>query len=350
MRRIHLSWNPGRAFAALSVLGALAIPAHAHAQGALTPLGITRGPDGNVWFTEAGGNAIGRITPSGKITTFHLPSPDRGPQLITAGPDGNLWFVEFNVNRIGRITPSGKLTEFRAPTDLDPTITTPAAYLGGITAGPDGNIWFTEGEDNRICRMTLSGKVTIFTLPASPDVSSDAIHNAGAIVNGPRTGPAHGALWFTDNQAGDIGRITTDGKVKEFEVRAGADSLVGLAAGSDGNLWLSDSKANVIQMVQPDGTIPAYGTNGKPTDFNATSPIGVTAGPGGTMWYAAPGDNAIGRITLSTSGQQVYTLPNDGSAPAFLTAGADGNIWFTESAADAIGRITPHGVVREFAL
>ena len=27
------------------------------------PWGITAGPDGNLWFTEAGGGKIGRITP-----------------------------------------------------------------------------------------------------------------------------------------------------------------------------------------------------------------------------------------------------------------------------------------------
>jgi streptogramin lyase len=344
MRLLHLPRNPCHVLAALAVLVALALPSPAHAQGTLSPFGITRGPDGNVWFTEAGGNAIGRITPAGKVTTFHLPLPNRGPQLITAGPDGNLWFVEFTVNRIGRITPAGKLTEFRVPTDLDPTITTPAAYLGGITAGPDGNIWFTEGEDNRICRMTLSGKVKIFTLPVAPVASADAIHNVGAIVAGPRTGPAHGALWFTDNQAGNIGRITTDGKVKEFEVRSGADSLFGLAAGPDGNLWVSDSKAGVIKMIKPDGY------DGLPSDYGATNPFGIAVGPDGNIWFAAPGDNAIGRITLSTGSQHEYTLPTDGSNPVFITAGADGNLWFTERATDTIGRITTSGRVTEFAL
>jgi virginiamycin B lyase len=344
MRLPHPRRNLWRAFAVPALLAVLALPTATHAQNSLSPFGITRGPDGNVWFTEARGNAIGRITPTGKVTTFRLPSPDRGPQLITAGPDGNLWFVEYNVNRIGRITPSGKLTEFRVPTDLDPTITTPAAYLGGITAGPDGNIWFTEGEGNRICRMTLSGKATCFSLPPAQDVSADAIHNVGAIVAGPAHGPAHGFLWFTDNQAGDLGRISTNGKVQEFEVRSGADSLFGLAAGADGNLWVSDERAGVIKMIKPDGL------DGLPSDYNATNPLGLVAGPGGTIWYADPGENEIGRLTPATGDQHEYPLPTAGSAPAFITVGAGGNLWFTESQTDTIGRITPQGVIREFAL
>jgi virginiamycin B lyase len=58
-------------------------------------MGITAGPDGNLWFTEYGGNKIGRITTAGVITEFPIPTDDSEPWGITSGPDGNLWFTEF---------------------------------------------------------------------------------------------------------------------------------------------------------------------------------------------------------------------------------------------------------------
>ncbi len=73
---------------------------------------ITAGPDGNLWFTDIDGNQIGRITPSGTVTTFALPTPGSRPGEITVGPDHNLWFTETKGDRIGRITPSGTITEF----------------------------------------------------------------------------------------------------------------------------------------------------------------------------------------------------------------------------------------------
>ena len=79
---------------------------------ASAPRGITAGPDGNLWFTEASGNNIGRITAAGAITEFPIPTVGSGPQSITAGPDGNLWFTEFSGNKIGQITPAGAITEF----------------------------------------------------------------------------------------------------------------------------------------------------------------------------------------------------------------------------------------------
>ncbi len=67
------------------------------------PSFITAGPDGALWFTEGTGN-IGRITPSGSITEFPIPTASSMPVGITAGPDGNLWFAENSASKIGRIT------------------------------------------------------------------------------------------------------------------------------------------------------------------------------------------------------------------------------------------------------
>ena len=115
---------------------------------------IAPGPDGNLWFTEESGNKIGRITPSGQITEYPVPTEGSDPHGITAGPDGSMWFTEGLANKIGQITPSGRITEFPIPgVEAGPA---------EIAAGPDGNLWFTEG--NRIGRITPSGQITSFPL------------------------------------------------------------------------------------------------------------------------------------------------------------------------------------------
>ena len=60
------------------------------------PVSIAAGPDGDVWFTEAEGDKIGRITPAGTITEYSLPTANSCPGGIAAGPDGNLWFTEID--------------------------------------------------------------------------------------------------------------------------------------------------------------------------------------------------------------------------------------------------------------
>src|SRR5258708_1435789 len=58
-------------------------------------LGITRGADGNLWFTERFANKIGRITPAGVITEFPITTtPDSFPVYITSGPDRSLEFAD----------------------------------------------------------------------------------------------------------------------------------------------------------------------------------------------------------------------------------------------------------------
>src|SRR5215469_350144 len=79
------------------------------------PRGIVTGADGNLWFTQWLSNQVGRISPSGTITEFVVPTPESRPHSITAGPDGNLWFTEDLGDNIGRITPEGVFTEFPLP-------------------------------------------------------------------------------------------------------------------------------------------------------------------------------------------------------------------------------------------
>jgi streptogramin lyase len=69
----------------------------------------------NVWFTDGGTRAIGRITPSGTIKEFTQGlNPGSNPDSLTLGPDGNIWFEDQNALRrtIGRVTPSGSIIEF----------------------------------------------------------------------------------------------------------------------------------------------------------------------------------------------------------------------------------------------
>jgi sugar lactone lactonase YvrE len=147
-------------------------------------LEITAGPDGNLWFTEASGSNVDRITPSGVITRFPIPSIS-STGGIAAGPDGNLWFTE-SAGRIGRVTTAGVVTEFSIPS---------GAWGGSIAAGSDGNLWFTE--PSGFGRITPAGAVAEFQITG--------VHPAD-LAAGP-----DGNLWFTDPNANRIGRIVPSG-------------------------------------------------------------------------------------------------------------------------------------------
>jgi hypothetical protein len=71
--------------------------------GISNPDAITAGPDGALWFTDAGNNSIGRITTGGVVTNY-TGTGISNPDGITDGPDGALWFTNAGNNSIGRIT------------------------------------------------------------------------------------------------------------------------------------------------------------------------------------------------------------------------------------------------------
>lgn len=84
------------------------------------------GPDGDIWFTEFSGNAVGRVTPRGSVQEYALAPPANGSSLgngpgeIKTGP-GGLWFAEFYGNKIGNINPwTGTITEFPVPSGSAP--------------------------------------------------------------------------------------------------------------------------------------------------------------------------------------------------------------------------------------
>jgi streptogramin lyase len=354
------------------------------------PTTITSGPDGNLWFTEAAGNKIGRITPAGRIQEFSLPttcndSMGCSPTGITAGPDGNLWFTEATGNRIGRITPTGSIQEFPLPTTCPQDVTgfriapignamnvvfargqngTGLAILprarevaqhpgdndavgchpAGITSGPDGNLWFTETVGDRIGRITPVGSIQEFLLPtycgyAGPEDSCGP--------NGITSGP-DGNLWFTETSGEKIGRITPAGSIQEFALPTNCGDYcypTGITSGPDGNLWFTESAGNRIGRMTPAGSIQEFSL---PTTCHSSlgcGPTGITSGPDGALWFTEAAGNQIGRITPAGRIQE-FPLPttcNSGArcGPAGITRGPAGALWFAEATGNQIGQMSP---------
>lgn len=67
---------------------------------------MTKGPDGNLWFTEPPVGRVARLVPGTlELTEFPTSSTASNPTEIIVGPDGNIWFLETGSGRIGRLTP-----------------------------------------------------------------------------------------------------------------------------------------------------------------------------------------------------------------------------------------------------
>ena len=178
------------------------------------PHGIVTGPDGNLWFVEGQGGNVARVTPFGTITEFSNDGPTG--ESITAGADGNLWFTENSVETpVGRISTSGVLTKYPIPS--------PFVLANDIVAGPDGRLWLTEsqgeGGTSNIARMTTGpcapNPTTMcladgrFSVRASWQNPSEKKFDrqAGAV---PVSGSS-GYFWFTDPGSIEVAVKVIDG-------------------------------------------------------------------------------------------------------------------------------------------
>jgi virginiamycin B lyase len=292
-----------------------------YASGGSVPLGITAGPEGDLWFADPTFQKVTRMSTGGAINNAYVLRSGGRPSYLTTGADGAVWFTDYANDSIGRVTVSGSITEYPLPTAN--------ASPGWITSGPDGASWFTESSAGKIGRITTSGAITEYVIPT-----------AGAIPEGITTGP-DGALWFAEaNNSGNaaIGRITTSGTITEDPLPAGVTPFE-ITSGPDSALWFTDTGAAPgIGRITTSGTVTHYTIqNSDPCTW------GITNGPDGALWFADRCDDAIGRITTSGTMTE-YPLPAPFSAPDDITTGPDGALWFTagNSATNSgsIGRIT----------
>jgi streptogramin lyase len=318
------------------------------------PYGITAGPDHNLWFTDYGTGAIGRITPTGSHQEFPLPISDSLPNDITAGPDGNLWFTEYNSGAIGRITPKGSLKDIQGSLQEFPL---PDRRSGpvGITVGPDGDLWFTEFGSGAIGRITPQGSLQDiqsslqeFPLPISDSQPND-------LTVGP-----DGNLWFTEFGSGVIGRITPQGSlqhIQEFPLPNRGSGPADLTVGPDGNLWFTEQRTDAIGRITPQGSLQdiQHSLQEFPLPDPDSQPNDITVGPDHNLWFSEFGSGKIGRITPTGSLQDIrgslleYALPL-GEKPPNITVGPDGNLWFTDYASSQIGYVTTGGAIQQFGL
>jgi virginiamycin B lyase len=324
---------------------------------------LAAGKEGNVWFTcfeetrpaFAGRPKIGRVTPTGQVSEFgaQLPKNEEAGEIVAA-PDGNLWFTLNSALRltprrplppeIGRITPSGQVTTYPLPLG-------PKYGIGDLVAGPGGYLWF-EGAGSL---WQISPLGTIARLPVDLGQNNVTTLEAGT----------EGNLWFARKPisgpgSGVIGRLTPGGELSEFGTTIPNFAPTALVAAPDGSLlFIYGGTAPGAGRISPSGEF----TMGTATLLSPGKILGGAAiGADGNLWYSIQVGftaSAIGRVTASDQVTEFrdclrYGQPYFG--PAELVLGADGNLWFTSlesrslpsiSDPPSIGRVTPSGEITQ---
>jgi virginiamycin B lyase len=285
---------------------------------------IIQGPDGALWFTlgrfapapvgrkaKGFGGAIGRITTSGAMTLFSLPTPllslgyvpcngtyppgqphceaweTSFPRGLTVGQEGDIW-VAGGLDSIWRLSPVGEITTFQTPT--------PSSWPTGITSSPSGELWFSETNTNTylyppgtVGRITAAGGIT--ELPPIAQAKVVGHRLSGSIAF------ADGAAWVGGE--GFIAKVSSSGRTTKYPLGGVSQVWFGGAKDSKGNLWFVSSgyethlvrrivkitRTGRLSMVGP--LLPALG-------FSAS----IAVAPNKAVWLTNPGAGYIIRVSV----------------------------------------------------
>jgi streptogramin lyase len=304
-----------------------------------------------MWFTEATGNKIGRITTAGAVTEYPIPTAASQPNGIVTGSDGNLWFTETSANKIGRLVPStGAITEFTIPTANSQPM--------GITLGPDGDVFFAEYNANKIGRITPAGAIAEFSTLFAPPPADHPLY-----VTPGRQSDASGlgAIWYSAEGSGRIGYLSPDGALAgETSAATPTDysngvAATGITAGADGNMWwiVNDPSASNGSVLEDFTGLFGSQTQTQPAQagaFALTSQL--LADPENGYWYVDDTGTMIGlqRVSGDTRAVTDFAVPATHGTSCFvansvrscpltgLAFGPDQAVWFTDFANNAIAR------------
>ena len=211
-----------------------------------SPHDITMGADGvTIWFTGKATSTIGKINPDRSVNHYQLPTLGALPIYLNLGPDGNIWGTELQGNKILRITSTGVVTEFTIPTYNSRPIS--------IFPDPLGRpyMWFTEEAGHTIGKIsTTTGVIEEFQVPntqsnmilASLAFDRDGnLYTQSYVNHNSATPPGPDSIVKLSREslfaaAGDLSHV----QVTNYQVPSRNTVFHRIALGSDGNMYFTE--------------------------------------------------------------------------------------------------------------
>ncbi|MCX6955278.1 MAG: hypothetical protein NTV51_24250 [Verrucomicrobia bacterium] len=305
------------------------------------PFGVVRGPDGNLWFCEYGGQRIRTIAADGTIRTVAGNGStgyagDGGPALSAAlnlpheirfDRTGNLYFVDMMNHAVRRVDAKTQVITTLVGNgkpgytgDGGPAAAAQLNQPHSLQFDPSGDLYICDIRNNVIRKVTMkTGLITTFAGTGKAGDTPDNSPIAGTPLREPRTldFDATGNLWIAtrggnqvlkfDLAAGRIRHIAGTGK-KGYTGDGGParDATLngpkGLTIGPDGRVYIVDTESHVIRAIDPRTNVittvigtgkAADGPDGDPLACALARPHGIWVDRDGTLFI---GDSENHRV------------------------------------------------------
>lgn len=200
------------------------------------PHGVIVGPDGALWITDGGLNAIVRVdAKTHAVKRYPLPGKRGNANLNTATFDGNgkLWFTGQN-GIYGRVDPgTGKVDVWDAPRGRGPY---------GIATTPSGQVYYASLAGNHIARIDVrSGEATVIEPPTQGQ-------GARRIWSDSR-----GQLWVSEWNSGQLSRYQpATGKWQAWKLPGDKPRTYAVYVDEADKVWVTDFGANAVLRFDPE--------------------------------------------------------------------------------------------------
>jgi len=277
------------------------------------PFGITRGPDGNLWFCEYTGQLVRKITADGKIhivagTGAKGYTGDGGPALqatfnlpheIRFDRAGNFYIADMVNSAIRKVDAKTGIINTFAGTgkpgysgDGGPANAAQLKQPHSIQFDPAGDLYICDIGNHVIRKVDMmTGMISTFAGTGKSGPTPDGAPIASTPLNGPRSMDfdAQGNLWLVtregnqvfkfDLRAGKIHHIAGNGK-KGFTGNGGPaqDATLsgpkGISVGPNGNVYLADTESHSVRMIDvKKGTLELIAGTGERGDGPEGDPL-----------------------------------------------------------------------------
>jgi sugar lactone lactonase YvrE len=343
------------------------------------PGGVAVAPDGTIYVSDTGNNAIRKIDANGQVTKL------AGNFLGSA--DGNFLGSSDGVFS-GSADGTGEDAGFKNPQ--------------GIVVDNDGNILVADRKNHAIRKVTPQGVVTTVAGSFTGSGTEGLTGSSDGSVSGARFNhpsdvvvDASGNIYVADSGNHAIRKIDTNGNVTTLAGDLGfsgyadatRDSAMfnspqGIAIDSSGNIIVADTTNGLIRMVSSDGVVTTIAgtlfTNNAGAAFQGSGGESFTgsSGEGGRSgwsdkayaWFTGSLDGFTGSSDSFTGSDDGFTGSADGgftgsadlgwpesidgsgdqarfSFPTDVEVDSVGNIFVVDSGSSSIRKISPDGVV-----
>lgn len=267
------------------------------------PFGLTRGPDGALYFCEYTGQRIRKVTPDGIIHTVAgtgqkgyagdggaaLQATFNLPHELRFDAAGDLYVVDMTNHAVRKIDmKSGVITTIAGngkpgyAGDGGPARESQLKQPHSIQFGPDGSLYICDIGNHVIRRVDMkSGVISTFAGVGRPGPTPDGSPITGTPLNGPRSldFDKAGNLWLCTREGNQVFKFDlATGKIHHI-AGTGKKGLTGnggpakeatlsgpkgIAIDGAGNAWLADCESHTIRMVEAaTGNIHLIAGNGQ---------------------------------------------------------------------------------------